>query len=162
MSIADQFKKLFSPKAAEPPQSEQESRLSLATPDASVDPLQHDTVGQTLASAAKTDYEPMANTQSARLEATPTEDDRPDLIKLPVVGRKSVVEHQRNLTIWLILALLALAVLTAYALIQANRTAKQLGATGQALMQSQRLAKSTSLALVGNQPAFADVFGQEA
>ena len=157
MSIANQFKKLFSPQKSEPSMSEQESRLSLATPDASVDPLHHDTVGQTLDRVAEIQDDPVTNTQSARLEAAPVTDDRPDLINLPVLGRKSVIEHQRNLTIWLILALLALAVLTAYALIQANRTAKQLGATGQALMQSQRLAKSASLALVGNQAAFADV-----
>ena len=158
MSIADQFKNLFSSKTPEPPSSEQESRLSLATPDLSVDPAHLDTVGNT--SDPMQREERQANpqsTHSARLEPGPADGDLTDTVNLPLLGRKTVVAHQRNLTIWLILALLALALLTVYALTQANRTAKQLGATGQSLMQSQRLAKSASLALVGNQIAFPDV-----
>jgi twitching motility protein PilJ len=44
-----------------------------------------------------------------------------------------------------------------YALGRADATAQQLGATGQSLMQSQRLAKSVSQALVGVAQAFPDV-----
>jgi len=44
-----------------------------------------------------------------------------------------------------------------YALNQADRVAQQLGATGQALMQSQRLAKSASQALTGRAESFPDV-----
>ena len=38
-----------------------------------------------------------------------------------------------------------------------SRNANQVGATGQALMQSQRLAKAVSQALVGNAPAFVEI-----
>jgi len=44
-----------------------------------------------------------------------------------------------------------------YALNQSDKVAQQLGATGQALMQSQRLAKSVSQAVVGSAQAFPDV-----
>ena len=158
MSIADQFKNLFSSKTPEPPPSEQESRLSLATPDLSADTAHLDTVGNASDPMQREERQAVPqSTQSARLEPGPVDEDLTDTVNLPALGRKTVVAHQRNLTIWLILALLALALLTVYALTQANRTAKQLGATGQSLMQSQRLAKSASLALVGNQIAFPDV-----
>ncbi len=43
------------------------------------------------------------------------------------------------------------------AILRAERLAQQVAATGQSLMQSQRLAKSVSQALVGSVPAFAEV-----
>ena len=160
MSIVDQFKNLFSSKNAEPAASEQESRLSLATPDASVvDNSTLDTVGHSsgpLPLSARADLRDTAQTASS-LAPISAADDNPDLIALPVLGNKTIAEHQRTLSYLLGIALVALALITYYALSQANKTARQLGATGQALMQSQRLAKSTSLALVGNQKAFPDV-----
>ncbi|WP_413899283.1 methyl-accepting chemotaxis protein [Rhodoferax sp.] len=80
-----------------------------------------------------------------------------DLIELPILGKKTVAQHQRQLMILLGLSLLLLGVLTFFALNRADKTAQQLGATGQALMQSQRLAKSVSQALVGGAQAFPDV-----
>ncbi len=160
MSIVDQFKNLFSSKSAEVTSIEQESRLSLATPDASVvDNSTLDTVGHSsgpLPLSARADLRDSAQPVPAT-KTTVQADENPDLIALPVLGRKSISEHQRTLSYLLVFALLALAMITYYALSQANKTARQLGATGQALMQSQRLAKSTSLALVGNQKAFPDV-----
>ena len=50
-----------------------------------------------------------------------------------------------------------LAVVAYQALGQADRVAQQVAATGQSLMQSQRLAKSVSQALVGSVQAFPDV-----
>ncbi|MDO8341115.1 MAG: type IV pili methyl-accepting chemotaxis transducer N-terminal domain-containing protein, partial [Candidatus Woesebacteria bacterium] len=79
------------------------------------------------------------------------------MIALPVLGKKTVVQHQRLLSILLGLALVLLVIFTLFALGQANKVAQQLGATGQALMQSQRLAKSVSQALVGGAEAFPDV-----
>jgi len=80
-----------------------------------------------------------------------------DQIALPILGKKTVLQHQRLLSILLVLALVLLAVVTLFALRQTDQVAQQLGATGQSLMQSQRLAKSVSQALVGGAQGFSDV-----
>lgn len=80
-----------------------------------------------------------------------------DLITIPVLGSRTVVGHQRVLAALLALALLVLALVTFFALTQADKVTQQLSATGQALMQSQRLAKSVSQAIVGTPQAFPDV-----
>lgn len=85
-----------------------------------------------------------------------TEGDQ-ELINLPGLGARTVLQHQRILSIGLGGALLLLAFVTFQALSQSNKVAQQLGATGQALMQSQRLAKSVSQAVVGSAKAFPDV-----
>jgi twitching motility protein PilJ len=54
-------------------------------------------------------------------------------------------------------SVLVLVVLSAWMLREAGNSNQQLAATGQALMQSQRLAKSVSIAMTGAAPAFADV-----
>ena len=78
-------------------------------------------------------------------------------VALPFLGRRSTAEHQRILSWLLIAALLVLAGLTVYAFMQTNRVAQQIGATGQALMQSQRMAKAAVQALDGHGPAFGEV-----
>jgi twitching motility protein PilJ len=83
--------------------------------------------------------------------------DTGDLISLPVLGDGTVVQHQRRLSTLLGLSLVVLAGVTVFALNQTDKVAQQLGATGQSLMQSQRLAKSVSQALVGATQAFPDV-----
>ena len=80
-----------------------------------------------------------------------------DLLDISVLGKKTVVQHQRTLAALLALALLLLALVTFWALSQADKVTQQLSATGQALMQSQRLAKSVSQAMVGSAQAFPDV-----
>lgn len=80
-----------------------------------------------------------------------------ELLDIPLLGTKTVVMHQRILAALLALALLILALVTFYALTQADKVTQQLSATGQALMQSQRLAKSVSQAIVGTPSAFSDV-----
>ena len=83
--------------------------------------------------------------------------DAGDLVILPLLGKRTVGQHQRLLIVALGGALFVLAGVTVYALNHANSVAQQLSAAGQSLMQSQRLAKSTSQALVGGQAAFPDV-----
>lgn len=78
-------------------------------------------------------------------------------VTLPLLGNRHTTGHQRILVVVMAAALLVLAVVAAWALHRAETVAQQLAATGQALMQSQRLAKSVSQALVGSAPAFADV-----
>ena len=80
-----------------------------------------------------------------------------DTVTLPVLGTSTVSHHQRVLFIMLGLALLILTLVAGLALSKSNRAAQQQAATGQSLMQSQRLAKSVSQALVGSPQAFPDV-----
>ncbi len=80
-----------------------------------------------------------------------------DLLSLPVLGHRTIAQHQRILLGLLGLSVLVLAVLAYRALNQADTVAQQVVATGQSLMQSQRLAKSVSQALVGSAAAFPDV-----
>jgi twitching motility protein PilJ len=147
MSVVDQLKNLFSKT---PSESELDSRLSLAMPDATIDPASAETVQdsqnvpiQAAASTSKPAPEPVV------------EDG--DLIAVPMLGRRTVVQHQRLLSLLLAGALVVLAGVTFVALNQSDRVAQQLGATGQSLMQSQRLAKSVSQAVVGSAEAFPDV-----
>jgi twitching motility protein PilJ len=147
MSVIDQFKNLFSKT---PSESDLDSRLSLAMPDASIDPASAETVQDSqnvpLQAAAST----------AKLAAEGVADDG-DLILVPMLGRRTVVQHQRLLSLLLAGALVVLAGVTFVALNQSDKVAQQLGATGQSLMQSQRLAKSVSQAVVGSAEAFPDV-----
>ena len=76
---------------------------------------------------------------------------------LPIIGSWALAAQQRALAIMFSLGLLGLLVTAALALNASEGTAAQVGATGQAQMQSQRLAKSVSQALVGNTAAFAEV-----
>lgn len=141
MSVADKLKNLFAKKA---PDSEQASRLSLAMPDESVAPV----------------HAAAADKGEVPLKAAPMSDaaqDAGDLISVPVLGKGTVGQHQRLLALLLGLALIVLATVTFVALSAADNVAQQLGATGQSLMQSQRLAKSVSQALVGVPTAFPEV-----
>ena len=149
MSVVDQIKKLFSKKPAE---SALDSGLSLATPDGNPD-----------ATGSMTVQTPEANEvdspASILAPDAPQSEmmDTGDLIALPVLGAKTVVQHQRVLFSLLGGALLVLAGATFYTLSQSNKVAQQQGAMGQALMQSQRLAKAVSQAVVGSAQAFPDV-----
>jgi twitching motility protein PilJ len=73
------------------------------------------------------------------------------------LGSRPVEVHQRRLSVVLALALAVLGVTAAVSLRQADHVAQQVAGTGQALMQSQRLAKAVSQALVGHPQAFLDV-----
>ncbi len=95
----------------------------------------------------------MASIQAAE----PADSANPDLLGLPLLGRRTLGQHQKILVTLFALAVLVLGVVTFLALSQADRVAQQVAATGQSLMQSQRLAKSVSQALVGSAQAFADV-----
>ncbi len=79
------------------------------------------------------------------------------LVRIPVLGVNTVGRHQRALGLMFGASLLLLLAVAAYALIQTGRVASQVGASGQALMQSQRLAKSVSQALIGSPQAFPEV-----
>ncbi|WP_428420198.1 methyl-accepting chemotaxis protein [Methylibium sp.] len=76
---------------------------------------------------------------------------------LPLIGGLSLGTQQRVLGGMLFVGLLGLVVVTIAALTSADRGANQVAATGDVLMQSQRLAKSVSLASIGNAAAFPEV-----
>lgn len=147
MSVVDQLKNLFSKK---PPESGMDSQLSLAMPEGSIDLVDNETLQVEQAP-------PKEVPVSEPLKAVEAVADEKDLISIPGMGARTVVQHQRILSMLLGVALLLLAIVTFYTLSQSNKVAQQLGATGQSLMQSQRLAKSVSQAVVGSAQAFPDV-----
>jgi twitching motility protein PilJ len=80
-----------------------------------------------------------------------------ELLYIPVLGKRTLAAHLQILAALLLLSLVVLALVTFFALSQTKKVSQQLSATGQALMQSQRLAKSVSQAIVGAPQAFPDV-----
>ena len=76
---------------------------------------------------------------------------------LPLIGHLRLDRQQRLLAGALAVGVLGLVLGAFLSVTAADRRASQAGATGQALMQSQRLAKSVSQALVGREQAFQEV-----
>jgi twitching motility protein PilJ len=151
MSVVDQLKNLFAKKT---PDSESEAGLSLSEPDATVDPA------ATVAMPAREEVEAEFSIASPPDDNTPGMDadlDSGDLVSLPILGRRTVQQHQQVLAILLAFALVVLGAVTFFTLNVSGSVAQQLSATGQALMQSQRLAKTVSQAFVGGVQAFPDV-----
>ncbi|MGR4869072.1 methyl-accepting chemotaxis protein [Variovorax sp. LARHSF232] len=81
----------------------------------------------------------------------------PEAQPVPAAQRTDLQRQQRFLFIALGAVVLVLLVIAGSAIVRADRVAQQVAATGQSLMQSQRLAKSVSQALVGDVKAFAEV-----
>ncbi|MCJ7798619.1 MAG: type IV pili methyl-accepting chemotaxis transducer N-terminal domain-containing protein, partial [Polaromonas sp.] len=160
MSIVESIQKLFKTKSNQPVDSM--DIASVGTPVESVAGHAADDASQEAAAIlrmsaqeryAKRDFATSrmaSDEERAQPEAT-------DLLTLPVLGRRTVTQHQRILLVLLGLAVLVLGTVTFSALNQSGKVAQQLEATGQSLMQSQRLAKSVSQALVGSAEAFPDV-----
>ena len=145
MSVIDKLNNLFSKKT---PDSMQSMGMSLAMPD----DMQGNSRSTRSASLDKFDSGP--NTQAGGLDAAQGLD---NLVEFPVLGRRTVGQHQRTIGLMLLLSLVVLAVVAYLGLNSADRAAQQVNATGQSLMQSQRLAKSVSQALVGVPTAFPEV-----
>jgi twitching motility protein PilJ len=76
---------------------------------------------------------------------------------LPLIGHLPAGLQQRILGLMVGVGLLGLAAMSAFSVNSATKGAAQVGASGQALMQSQRLAKSVTQALVGSAQAFPEV-----
>lgn len=150
MSELNLFQKLF-------------SRKTVSSDDASTMPSFESTatgVDSTFlggTNASNQDLKPAATVESAAIKAGSSYASGSALLSVPMLGKRTVVGHQRILAALLALALVVLALVTFFALTQADKVTQQLSATGQALMQSQRLAKSVSQAIVGTPQAFPDV-----
>ena len=80
-----------------------------------------------------------------------------ELVAVPLLGLKTAAQHQKTLAVLLAIGLVTLGAATVVVLGQADKVGQQVAASGQALMQSQRLAKSVSQALVGNAISFDEV-----
>lgn len=146
MSVVENIQKLFRTKSAPP-----EDSMDGVSLDMSVDPLATGAMDASGGSIARLDDGAGPESQS---EEAP---DQVERLSLPVLGRRPMGEHQRILVILLAFMVIILGSVTFVALSQADRVAQQVAATGQSLMQSQRLAKSVSQALVGSAQAFPDV-----
>ena len=72
----------------------------------------------------------------APVSELPSADSDAELIALPVLGQATAAAHQRRLLMLLALGVVVLAVIAGWVLQQADRTAQQLAATGQSLMQA--------------------------
>ncbi len=152
MSVIEKIQKLFKTKQTPP-----EDSMDGVSLDMSVDPLATgalDAQGGMATAMSSTQTDAGDDPESQSLEDTP---DDVELLSLPLLGRRPMGQHQRVLVILLAFSVIVLGSVTFIALTQADRVAQQVAATGQSLMQSQRLAKSVSQALVGSAQAFPDV-----
>ena len=76
---------------------------------------------------------------------------------LPLIGALPLAQQQRILSFVVVIGLGLLSLGAYLALSAASRSSEQIGATGQSMMQSQRLAKSVTQAFVGSAGAFPEV-----
>ncbi|WP_431098204.1 methyl-accepting chemotaxis protein [Polaromonas aquatica] len=155
MSVIENIQKLFKTKPDQPEDSM--DMASVGTPD----PLATGAMDEASLQTAAV-RQPGGNDGAfAASRMATAEDGAPavnqELLRLPLLGRRTISQHQRILVLLLALAVAALGTVTFLALNQADKVAQQVAATGQSLMQSQRLAKSVSQALVGSAQAFPDV-----
>ena len=157
MSVFASIQKLFKPKSVHP-----EDSMDMASVGMPGDPL-GSTVGGAASLNAATmrqmdgNLDAFAPSRVATIEEEGVSVESADLLSLPLLGRRTIGQHQRILVGLLALAVVVLGTVTFLALNQADKVAQQVAATGQSLMQSQRLAKSVSQALVGSAQAFPDV-----
>lgn len=145
MALTDQIKRTLGKEA---PDSEIDSSLSISVPDVSLfRPQGEMSAGQTQFGSQEVTSQPGGLLSTSARE----------LVGLPLLGTRSVSAHQRLLSVVLLLSLLVLAVLTTIGVRQSGQAARQLDAAAMGQMQSQRLAKAVTQALVGNAKAFTEV-----
>ncbi len=156
MSVIENIQKLFKPKSVQT-----EDSMDMASVGIPGDPLATSAMNEASLSTAVIRQVDGNEDAFAPSRMATTEDglpvENPDLLRLPLLGRRTIGQHQRILVTLLALAVAVLGTVTFLALSQADKVAQQVAATGQSLMQSQRLAKSVSQALVGSAQAFPDV-----
>lgn len=144
MDFLDQLINIFKKKTGN---SDLDAGLSLGMPEESM--LGEVTKIETR-KTQRTSADPAASETNMQIENI-------DQVVLPFLGRKTVAQHQRVLSVLLGVSLIVLVLASLLGFNQSELAARQLNATGASLMQSQRLAKSVSQALVGDAKAFPDV-----
>lgn len=80
-----------------------------------------------------------------------------ETVKLPILGSATADVHQKRLGLVLAVSLVLIIGLTWFSLGKSNQVAKQVSTAGDAVTESQRLAKSITQAVVGNQKAFIEM-----
>ena len=122
MSVVDQLKNLFSKKPAESSSMATGSSvtLSLGMP-ATVDPRSGRHVQEPDSATEDDTVVPMDGVQPQ------------ELVSIPLLGRRSIVTHQRILFILLALALGVLGSVAIFSVRQADMVAQQVAGTGQSL-----------------------------
>jgi twitching motility protein PilJ len=160
MSILDKIKGVFSSRSRAdeyPPLPDETPMIELSS-----------TMDPAVTSEENRELQALAQEQQAQdaqvpdfppSELAPSMNAKPDseLISLPLLGERKAGEHQKILGIMLAVSLLILLLAAFNSVRSADRLGQQVGAIGQSLTESQRLAKSVSQALVGNAGAFAEV-----
>ena len=164
MSFIEKIQNLFKPQNKLP-----EDSMDMASVGMPVDPFatgsmdvasyrtSPDATAHMMTTQSKADKEIISPGVMFADDAPDAEELNPELITLPLLGSKTIAQHQRTLLLMLGLSVLVLAALAYRALGQADTITREISATGESLMQSQRLAKSVSQALVGSAQAFPDV-----
>ena len=156
MSAIEKIQNLFKTKSVQPEDSMHMASLGMPVGSRAA-AMEHSAVSMgSLSASDDGDYEAFAQSKMADPDEVRVVGNA-DLLSLPILGRRSIAQHQRILLILLGFSVVVLAVVAYRALSQAQSVAYQVAATGDALMQSQRLAKSVSQALVGSAQAFPDV-----
>ena len=126
-----------------------------------VDPDLSDLSAQDLAQAAAQGLAPSpadADFAESRMGPEPGEAEiELGVVTLPLLGRRTAEQHRRIVGSLLLVAVVLLAAVVFFVLNKTEKLGQQVASSGQALMQSQRLAKSVSQALVGNPAAFSEV-----
>lgn len=138
------LKNLFGKKQPEDADPSVTQELSLGAPDPS-----------TAAIDASSTQNP--NDDTLGEDSITDEVDEAELLTVPFLGRRTTTTHQRALFTALSFSLVVLGSVAIFAVNQADKVAQQVAGTGSSLMQSQRLAKSVSQALIGSPQAFPDV-----
>jgi twitching motility protein PilJ len=160
MSVADQLKNIFKPRSSAPELGD----MDMQGLDMNATAVRH----------APTMAVPLGANAGETMLSAPEEEgnafgaaDAAESVSLPVLGRRPTRQHQRILAGLLIAALVVLAGIAVWTLDHTTDVSRQVASTGTALMQSQRVAKSVSQALVGSAQAFpelrdsADALGSE-
>src|SRR4051794_37178703 len=111
MSVVEKLSNLFSRKSEEP-QADPSGELSLGMPDPSMDPADARSAEAAIPMAmAPVDPDSVADESMSPADAA----EEADLISVPLLGRRSVVTHQRVLFTMLALSLLVLGGVAVFA-----------------------------------------------
>lgn len=143
MSAVDRLQSLFKKKVE--PQALGDSVLTM------------DTGAHTVLSNADSKSKSASDTVLAGNSTDSQKQNLLEQLDLPLLGTRTAAQHQRILGSVFGVSLLILGGSVFWTITKSDQASQQVAASGQALMQSQRLAKSVSQALVGSPTAFPEV-----
>jgi len=153
MSVIDQINRLFK-RSSSGAEADQMSQVSIDVNNSTA-VLEHAHAADMKADASG--EQGYAQSRMLNGDDGQSQDAPADSLLVPGLGQRTIAAQQRILYALLFLALAVFAVVAVLSLRQADKNSQQVAASGQSLMQSQRLAKSVSQALVGSAQAFPEV-----